>query len=124
MKNGIFEPRQSDWSSLCILVDKPDGSIKFGADYRKVVSITKTDSQLTPRMNDCIDRIENAKYITKCFFFVKWLLGCVLNRKCKGNSCLSIFGRFLSVSCNALWNKEFPSLIPKTHKPVLEIYQE
>ena len=34
-------------------------------DYRKVNSVTKTDSFLVPRMGDCIDNIGQAKYVTK-----------------------------------------------------------
>ena len=34
-------------------------------DYRKVNSVTKTDSFPVPRMDDCIDNIGQAKYVTK-----------------------------------------------------------
>jgi hypothetical protein len=34
-------------------------------DYRKVNSVTKTDSFPIPRIEDCIDKIGNAKFITK-----------------------------------------------------------
>jgi hypothetical protein len=34
-------------------------------DYLKVNSLTKTDSFPLPRIYDCIDKIGNAKYITK-----------------------------------------------------------
>ena len=34
--------------------------------YRKVNVLSKTDSFPIPRMEDCIDRIGNVKYITKC----------------------------------------------------------
>ena len=45
---------------------KPDGSIRYCTDYRKVNILTKTDSFPIPRMEDCIDRIGKAQYITKC----------------------------------------------------------
>ena len=35
-------------------------------DYRKVNSVTKTDSFPVPRMDDCIDYISQAKYVRKC----------------------------------------------------------
>ena len=57
---------QSSWASPCVLVPKPDGSIRYCTDYRKVNVLSKTDSFPIPRMEDCIDRIGNAKYITKC----------------------------------------------------------
>ena len=34
-------------------------------DYIKVNSVTKTDSFPGPRMDDCIDNIGQAKYVTK-----------------------------------------------------------
>lgn len=55
----------SDWSSPCVLVDKPDVSVRFCTDYRKVNAITKTDSYSVPRMDDCIDKIGGSNFITK-----------------------------------------------------------
>ena len=34
-------------------------------DYRKVNSVTKTDSFPIPRIDDCIDKVVNSKYVTK-----------------------------------------------------------
>ena len=34
-------------------------------DYRKVNSVTKTDTFPIPRIDDCIDNIGHAKYVTK-----------------------------------------------------------
>ena len=34
-------------------------------DYRKVNSVTKTDSFPVPRIDDCIDKVGNSKYVTK-----------------------------------------------------------
>ena len=65
LENDIIERSHSDWSSPCILVPKPDKSFRFCTDYRKVNYVTKTDSYPIPRMDDCIDKIGNAKYVTK-----------------------------------------------------------
>ena len=65
LDNDFIEPSQSDWSSPCILVPKPDGTFRMCTDYRKVNSVTKTDSFPVPRMDDCIDNIIQAKYVTK-----------------------------------------------------------
>ena len=56
---------QSEWSSPCILVPKPDGTYRMCTDYRKVNNVSKTDTFPIPRMDDCIDKIKNSKYITK-----------------------------------------------------------
>ena len=50
---------------FCILVPKPDGTYRMCTDYRKVNNFSKTDYFPIPRMDDCIDKIETSKYITK-----------------------------------------------------------
>ena len=66
MENGIIEPSDSAWASPCVLVGKEDGSVRFCTDYRKVNAMTRADCFPIPRIEDCIDRIGRAKYITKC----------------------------------------------------------
>ena len=65
LQHGIIEPSQSEWSSPCILVPKKDGTYRFCTDFRKVNLVTKTDSFPIPRVEDCIDRIGYAKYMSK-----------------------------------------------------------
>ena len=65
LKNKIIEPSSSSWSSPCVLVPKSDGTFRFCTDYRKVNLLTKSDSFPLPRIEDCIDRIGNSKYVTK-----------------------------------------------------------
>ena len=64
LENNIIEPSSSAWSSPCILVPKPNGSYRFCTDYRKVNSCTKTDSYPIPRVEDCIDHIGKARYVS------------------------------------------------------------
>ena len=65
LETGIIEPSSSAWSSPCIIVPKPDKTHRFCTDYRKVNACTKTDSFPIPRVDDCIDRIGKAKYVSK-----------------------------------------------------------
>ena len=65
LDNDFIEPSQSEWSSPCILVPKPDGTYRMCTDYRKVNHLSKTDTFPIPRMDDCIDKVGNSKYITK-----------------------------------------------------------
>ena len=44
---------------------KKDGSYRFCTDYRKVNSVTKTDTFPIPRIEDCIDRIGKVKFVSK-----------------------------------------------------------
>ena len=65
MDNDLIEASNSPWSSPVVLVKKEDGKSRLCFDYRKLNSITKTDSYPLPRVEDCIDQVGNAKYITK-----------------------------------------------------------
>ncbi len=60
MENDFIEPSKCDWSSQCILVPKPDKTFRMCTDCSKVDSVTKTDSFLLPRIDDCIVKIGNA----------------------------------------------------------------
>ena len=66
LDKDIIEPSQSSWAFPWFLVPKPDGPIRYYNNYRKVNILSKTDSFSIPRMEDCIDRIGKAKYITEC----------------------------------------------------------
>ncbi|KAK0040803.1 Retrovirus-related Pol polyprotein from transposon 17.6 [Biomphalaria pfeifferi] len=65
LENDLIEPSSSSWSSPCVLIPKQDKTYRFCTDYRKVNAVTKTDSFPIPRIDDLIDRIGDAKYITK-----------------------------------------------------------
>ena len=70
LENDFIEPSQSNYSSPCILVPKSNGTYRMCTDYRKVNSVTKTDSFPVPRIDDCIDKFGNSKYVTK-FYLLK-----------------------------------------------------
>ncbi len=65
LSHGIAEPSISSWSSPCLLVIKSDGSDRFCTDFRKVNNITKPDCHPLPRMEDCVDRVGSAAFVTK-----------------------------------------------------------
>ncbi|KAI5617705.1 hypothetical protein C0J50_22774 [Silurus asotus] len=65
VKNNIIQPSHSNWSSPCVLVPKPDGTTRFCTDYRKVNAVTKTDAFSIPRVDDCIDKVGQSKFLTK-----------------------------------------------------------
>ena len=44
---------------------KTCGSYRMCTDYRQVNNVTKSDTFPIPRIDDCIDRIGCAKYVTK-----------------------------------------------------------
>ncbi|KAL0152376.1 hypothetical protein M9458_052099, partial [Cirrhinus mrigala] len=65
LENGFAVSSSSPWSSPCVLVPKADGSFRFCTDFRKVNSVTVPDAFPLPRIDDCIDSLGTAKYITK-----------------------------------------------------------
>lgn len=65
LQHGLAIPSISPWSSPCLLVPKPDGTSRFCTDFRRANSVTKTDSYPLPRMDDCVDRIGGARFVTK-----------------------------------------------------------
>ncbi|XP_059847699.1 trimeric intracellular cation channel type A isoform X1 [Hypanus sabinus] len=65
LEDNIIRHSNSNWSSPCVMVPKPDGSIRFCTDYRKVNAVTKTDAYPIPRADDCVDKVGKAKFLTK-----------------------------------------------------------
>ena len=65
IKNDLIEASSSEWSSPCVLVPKPDGTYRFCTDFRQVNKVTKSDSYPIPRVDDCVDRVGNAKFVSK-----------------------------------------------------------
>ena len=62
---GLIKKGSSSWASPCMLVPKPDGSSRFVIDYRKVNALVKKDAYPLPRIEDCIESIGQAKFISK-----------------------------------------------------------
>ena len=87
LKNNIIEPCYSEWSSPCLIQQKPDKSRRFITDYRRVNEITKTDSFPLPRIQDLIDEIGDAKYVTK-FDLMKGYWQIPLTERAKGHQFL------------------------------------
>lgn len=65
LEHNIIESSKSEWVSPCILVPKPDKSFRLCTGYRKLNRFTKTDPYPLPRMDDIIDQMGKATYVTK-----------------------------------------------------------
>ena len=85
LDNDFIEPSQSEWSSPCILVPKPDGTYRMCTNYRKANNLSKTDTFLIRRMDECIDQIRNSNYISK-FDLLKGFWEIPLTEKTKESS--------------------------------------
>jgi hypothetical protein len=60
----VIESTNSPWDSPIVLVPKPDGSIRFCIDYRKLNAVTEKDSYALPRVDDCLHSLGEARYFT------------------------------------------------------------
>ena len=65
VKSGTLVPSQSPWSSAMVPVRKPDGSIRLCIDYRRLNSVTQPDPYMMPRVQDLLDRISQARWLSK-----------------------------------------------------------
>ena len=65
LDNKLVKPSKSPWSSPVVLVKKDHDQYRLCFDYRKLNSVSKADNYPIPRIDDCIDAVAKAKYITK-----------------------------------------------------------
>lgn len=94
LDNGIALPSSSSWASPGLLVGKSDGSPRFCTDYRKINHVTTADSYPLPRMEDCIDRVGSANFVSK-FDLLKGYWQVPLTARARGISAfVTPFGLF------------------------------
>ena len=65
LENGLAAPSCSPWASPCLLVPKGDGSVRLCTDYRRLNKVTVADAYPMPRLDDLIDEVSSARYLTK-----------------------------------------------------------
>lgn len=61
---GIIKPSTSPWAAPIVTVRKKDGSLRMCVDYRKLNSVTSPDTYNMPRVEELIDNLSEANYIT------------------------------------------------------------
>ena len=61
-KDGIFE--RGEWAAPIVLVKKKDGTLRMCVDYRRLNSLSRADAYPMPRVDDLIDRLGDAKFIS------------------------------------------------------------
>ncbi|KAM7394882.1 hypothetical protein PAMA_006561 [Pampus argenteus] len=64
LKLGVIEPSNSEWCSPVVIVFKKDGSLRICIDFRKLNSISEFDAYPMPRIDDLLEKIGAARYIT------------------------------------------------------------
>ena len=62
---GIIRPSESPWSSSVVTVQKKDGGIRICIDYRAVNNVTQPDPYLMPLIDEILESLATAKFISK-----------------------------------------------------------
>ena len=62
---GIIRPSESPWSSSVVTVRKKDGGVRICIDYRAVNSVTAPDPYQMPFIEEILDTLASAKFISK-----------------------------------------------------------
>ncbi len=65
LADGMIEQSESEWSSPTILVPKPNGEVRCCVDLRKVNRLVIDESFPIPRIDDMVERIGKARFLTK-----------------------------------------------------------
>jgi hypothetical protein len=58
----FIEAATSEWVAPVVLLPKPDGSLRFCIDYRRMNALTVRDSYCLQRMDDCLESLATATY--------------------------------------------------------------
>ena len=65
LEQGIIEESESPWASPIVMVPKSDGTLRLCTDFRRVNAVTVPDPFPLPRVEDLLDRVGQAKFLTK-----------------------------------------------------------
>uniref|UniRef100_A0A3P9KG95 Gypsy retrotransposon integrase-like protein 1 n=1 Tax=Oryzias latipes TaxID=8090 RepID=A0A3P9KG95_ORYLA len=61
---GVIEPSNSEWSSPVVIVPKKDDSLRICIDFRKLNAVSEFDAYPMPRIDDLLEKIGAANFIT------------------------------------------------------------
>ena len=62
-QSGVIQS-SSLWSSPVVIVQKRDGTHRFGVDYRGLNAVTKPDAFLLPQISDILNQLGGVQYFS------------------------------------------------------------
>jgi transposase InsO family protein len=65
LEKQLVRPSSSPWGFPVLFVKKKDGEWRMCIDYRALNAITKRNGYPLPRIQECLDRLAKARYLTK-----------------------------------------------------------
>ncbi|KAJ8027088.1 hypothetical protein HOLleu_32126 [Holothuria leucospilota] len=65
LKLNVIEKSESPYASPIVLVEKPDGSIRFCVDFRKLNNVTVFDPEPNPNPEDLMTKLGTAKFYSR-----------------------------------------------------------
>eukprot|EP00731_Ephydatia_muelleri_P011429 Em0006g323a len=64
LEEAQMKQKTCEWEALLVLVKKKDGSLRLCVDFRRLNSVSESDAYPMPRIDDLIDLLGKAKYIS------------------------------------------------------------
>ena len=70
-EQGIVEDAPSDttWAVPIVVVKKADGGWRLCTDFRKLISVTEPDPFSLPRIEDLLDKVGKAQFLTYTYIY-------------------------------------------------------
>jgi len=65
LRMRVIEPSSSPWPAPADVIPKPVKTFRFCVDYRRLNDVAVTDAFPVPRIDDLIDSVGQAKFLTK-----------------------------------------------------------
>jgi hypothetical protein len=65
LDQGLIQESASPWGFPVLFAKKPEGKWRMCIDYRALNAVTKKNGYPLPRIQDCLDRIGNARILSK-----------------------------------------------------------